>query len=96
MAAFEIETGCGEKLRIGVRKYRGVEILSVRKWYLNAHEKKWFPTQHGLNLSCKRWREILPELVRLLEPPGEAVDATIKVKATVLTRNKQGKSPKGA
>jgi len=91
MAAFEIATGCGEKLRVGVKKYRGANILSVRKWYLNAHEEKWFPTQHGINLSCNRWREILPELVRLLDPDEEdGAEAPAQKEGHVNTENKEG------
>ena len=90
MAAFEIATSGGEKIKVGVKKYRGHDVLSVRKWYLNAYEGKWFPTMKGITLSANRWREILPELVRLLEPAGEAQVAMV-TPPTVLTRNRPKK-----
>lgn len=94
MAAFEIQTGCGEKLKVERRKYRGNVIVSVRKFYLNASEKRWFPTTAGVSLTLKRWREILPELVRLLDTEeGEA--GVTWPQSPVLIRSKQeGESSK--
>ena len=91
MAAFEIQTGCGEKLKVERRKYRGNKILSIRKFYWSAYEKRWFPTKAGVSLTLKRWREILPELVRLLDPDEEdGAEAPAQKEGHVNTENKEG------
>ncbi|WP_136524650.1 transcriptional coactivator p15/PC4 family protein [Geomonas ferrireducens] len=90
MTAFELPLNGGEKIKVGVKKYRGVEILSIRKWFLNAYEQKWFPTTKGINLSVQRWRQILPELERLLDIEDEGpTEATVQQATHVNTESKQ-------
>jgi hypothetical protein len=83
MTAYTIATRGGERLVVERRRYRKSEIVSLRTWYLNVAEGKWFPTTKGINLSVKRWQEVMPELVRLLDLAGEE-----SALPTVLTRRK--------
>ncbi|HBA87625.1 MAG TPA: hypothetical protein DCZ75_06430 [Geobacter sp.] len=94
MEPIEIMQSGGEKFVIEQHPYKGQVIISCRLWYLNHAEGKWLPTQKGLSLSRKKWRQILPGISRLLHPPRDEA-ATTKDEAPVLTRSKQeGESPK--
>ena len=87
-------TSGGEKIKVEMRKYRGRDVLSARKWYLDEHEGKWFPTPRGINLTARTWREILPEILRLLELSEEEAKAKVKAKPPVLTQSKPEKAGK--
>ena len=94
MEAFEIATSGGEKIKVGVKKYRGHDVLDVRKWYLDDTGQRWFPTQRGITLSVSRWKEIMPEMVRLLAPTGETTVVESDAQATVSTRSRSKKAGK--
>jgi hypothetical protein len=66
MKPVEILKCVGEKLVIEKKDYRGHDMLSVRMWYFNHSDQKWFPSTQGLNMTFRNWRKIMPHLTQLI------------------------------
>ncbi len=74
MTAFEIEKNKGERIVITPTEFKGHSLIDCRVHFKGA-EGDWHPTKRGLTMLPKHWRQILPELTRLLDVDGE--DATV-------------------
>jgi Transcriptional Coactivator p15 (PC4) len=56
-----------ELIRLISSRFEGVTVLNLRIFY-QAKDGAWRPTKKGMSLSFDRWRQIMPEIVKLLEP----------------------------